>query len=271
MKILRIFLINDFFCTFCADDCNNFMKVSYSSYVDEFGTSSSVQKISYNKCFCNHGLPSLRCPSEDAESCDPDRCFTFYHYNHKKFSCEENECKCNIDGVSEVPNNECLVHDSIKCQAAAPIPTCEETQHYDKITKQCEENVCVCPYGIVKPDSCLKHGAYNCDLEKCEDFASPVYAERDEIGETGVECVKSCQKETILDDNWYKPHNETAVYWLVVDKFDALNDYDGFVEFSDYVLNNQEKQISEIPHDTHWTDRESVGYEYQACRRAQIS
>ena len=163
--------INVIDCIFCADNCNEFMKISNTTSTSSVNGQFS-QEIRYNHCFCHHGIASLRCNSEETESCDPDKCFTYYHYERKNASCEENVCNCNLGDTLPVPNNECLVHNSIQCQPIASIPTCEETQHYDLDTKKCEENICICPYGTLKTESCLKHGAYNCELEKCEDFAS---------------------------------------------------------------------------------------------------
>ena len=113
---------------FCDSTCYQYMSCRLKPELeDDNGTDKPGTEISkryepmFNECTCKNGEPTTNCPSEfsstvdkDNESCNPDKCDEFHHYNSPDRSCNRNVCTClNKDNL---PKIDCPLHGQELCE-----------------------------------------------------------------------------------------------------------------------------------------------------------
>ena len=269
---------------FCAENCPSYMKLvtpgddtirnaiknsistraigngdsdddEYEKYISVIQNLMSTGgiKSGYNECYCKFGEPTLRCTTEKPlQSCDPEKCFEFYHYNDRIRGCQRNICSCNTKTTgTRGPASKCRIHQTEQCDCkrfyhldslnncvenvcecddpdSGPIENKKCTEHgkqhcvkcknifyhYDKKEKSCKRNICQCPYGEPK-QNCPEHGKFSCKLNSCRNDLIQ-YLPVDVMH--GIDCIQPCEYNLVLDSNWFSPsENATYKQWLLVE------------------------------------------------------
>ena len=117
----------------------------YCQSCDPFYHVSARQTCTQNLCSCANGdaVASSQCEDHLADQCDPNGCYTGYHYDLATKTCTLNECTCN--NGQPLTGADCTVHGKEDCRNNSCDPG--YTQDTFRGARTCKKNKCTCNEG----------------------------------------------------------------------------------------------------------------------------